>query len=432
MQRPISKKHLTKDDRIRIEALLNEQKSLRYIAARLDKSPSTISREIKTHVTENKTRPCDCIFFYECKVKNVCGSKGCKKDCRTCIKARKYCNDYSRAYCVRLENSKLKLCNGCPKTYNCHYGKYFYKASKADAEYRENLVNSRNGYDLTAEQLASIDETVSPLIMNGQSVYHIVQTNELPVSESTLRRMIKNCELEARDIDLRNAVKRRQRKRRTKDYKTMLVIKDGHKYEDYLAFIKDNPIEVPQMDCVEGAKDSNTVLLTLFFPVTRVQLAIILPEHTSDNVIAALDMLEEALGSELFKEMFPYILTDNGHEFADIDGMQRSINGGERTYIYFCEPNHPEQKGGCEKNHEFIRYVIKKGTSFEAFSQADISLLMDHINSYKRKELHGRTPYEIAKAIYPDDFFALLGLEEITPSEIILKPKLLSKKNPSE
>ena len=432
MQRPVSKKHLTKDDRIRIEALLNEQKSLRYIAARLDKSPSTISREIKTHVTENKTRPCDCIFFYDCKAKNVCSSKSCKKDCRTCGKARKYCNDYSKAYCERFENSKLKLCNGCAKTYNCHYGKYFYKASKADAEYRENLVNSRNGYDLTAEQLASIDETVSPLIINGQSIYHIVQTNDLPVSESTLRRMIKNCELEARDIDLRNAVKRRQRKKRPKDYKAMLVIKDGHKYDDYLAFIKDNPIEVPQMDCVEGSKDSNAVLLTLFFPVTRLQLAIILEEQTSDNVVAALDMLEEVLGTKLFKEMFPYILTDNGHEFADINGMQRSISGGERTFIYFCEPNHPEQKGGCEKNHEFIRYVIPKGTSLEDYSQADINLMMDHINSYTRKELHGKSPYEVAEVLYPKDYFELLGIKIIHPTKIILTLKLFTKEHPSE
>ena len=427
MQKPVSKKHLTEDDRIRIEALLNEQKSLRYIAARLDKSPSTISREIKTHVTENKTRPCDCIYFYDCKARNVCGSKSCKKECRSCSKARKYCTDYSKAYCERLIGRKLKLCNGCPRTYNCPYGKFFYKASKADIEYRNTLVESRNGYDLTAEELINLDETVSPLIMNGQSVYHIVQTNDLPVSESTLRRMIKSCELEARDIDLRNAVKRRQRKKRPKDYKTMLVVKDGHKYDNYLELVKDNPIEIPQMDCVEGSKDSDAVLLTLFFPVSRVQLAFILESQTSENVVACLDMIEEALGTELFKEMFPYILTDNGHEFADIDGMQRSINGDERTFIYFCEPNHPEQKGGCEKNHEFIRYVIPKGTSLEPFSQVDISRMMDHINSYTRKELHGKSPYAVARAMYPEDFFTLLGLEDISPKDIVLSPKLLKK-----
>lgn len=432
MNRPPAKKHLTEDDRTRIETLLNEQMSIRYIAERLDKSPSTISREIKLHTADSKTCSCDCIYFYECKNMNVCGSKSCKKQCRNCGKAKKYCTDYSKSYCDRLEDSKLKLCNGCTRPYNCHFSKRYYKASKAQREYKDTLVNSRNGYDLTAEELIAIDETVSPLIKNGQSVYHIAQTNDLKVSESTLRRMINSCELEARNIDLRNAVKRRKRQKRPKDYKTMKVIKDGHKYEDYLKFIESNPIEIPQMDCVEGSKDSKAVLLTLFFPVTRLQLAFILEEQTSENVVACLDMLEEILGPELFKEMIPYIITDNGHEFADIDGMQRSINGGNRCFIYFCEPNHPEQKGGCEKNHEFIRYVIKKGTSIEPYSQADINLMMDHINSYKRKELHGKSPHELAKLMYPEDFVNLLGLEEIAPNDIILTPKLLKKSDSSD
>lgn len=41
--------HLTYDERVRIETLLDEDASVRYIADRLDRSPSTISREIKRH-----------------------------------------------------------------------------------------------------------------------------------------------------------------------------------------------------------------------------------------------------------------------------------------------------------------------------------------------------------------------------------------------
>ena len=35
------------------------------------------------------------------------------------------------------------------------------------------------------------------------------------------------------------------------------------------------------------------------------------------NTVAAFDWLEETLGSEMFRELFPVILTDNGCEFAD-------------------------------------------------------------------------------------------------------------------
>lgn len=73
--------HLTADDRIRIEALLHEGSSLRYIADRLDKSPSTISREIKKHVQVLVPRCCDCLNSPDCTLHHVCGSSGCSKKC---------------------------------------------------------------------------------------------------------------------------------------------------------------------------------------------------------------------------------------------------------------------------------------------------------------------------------------------------------------
>ena len=162
MQSSPSKKHLTKDDRVRIETYLNEGYSLRYIAERLDKSPSTISREVRNHTEERQRKVCDCIYFYECKKTGVCGGADnrCNKACRLCSKARKYCSDYSKAYCDYMIERKLPLCNGCSKAYNCHLTKRHYKAAKADREYRDTLINSRNGFDLTCEQFNAIDELV--------------------------------------------------------------------------------------------------------------------------------------------------------------------------------------------------------------------------------------------------------------------------------
>ena len=429
MQNKPSKKHLTMDDRVRIETYLNERYSLRYIAERLDKSPSTISREIKNHTEEQQRNACDCIYFFECKKTKVCGGVGnsCNKKCRTCIKAKKYCSDYSKAYCDFIIERKLPICNGCSKSYNCHFTKMYYNAKHAEKEYRNTLVSSRNGFDLTDEQINRINYTVSPLIMKGQSLYHIAQSNDLSISESTLRRLVGDCRLEARNIDLRSTVKRRPRRVRSREYKVMPVIKTGHTYSDYLEYIENNPVSVVQMDCVEGKKTDSAALLTLYFPIPHLQLAIILNEHTSECVVSALDMIEESLGKDLFSVVFPLILTDNGHEFADIEGIERSIYGGKRTKVFYCEPNHPEQKGGCEKNHEFIRYVIPKGKSLQPYSQQDISLMMNHINSYKRKDLYGKSPYEAASALFPEDFFILLGLEPIDPKKVNLSPSLILK-----
>ena len=422
-------KHLTRDDRVRIETFLNENRSVRYIATRLDKSPSTISREIRNHSDTRGAKFCDCIYYSECKKHHVCGGLNnvCTKMCRTCQKAKRYCADYVKTLCDFKTEHHTAVCNGCGRRGLCHFDKSIYRAAKADKEYREMLVESRNGFDLSGEDLESINATVSPLVMKGQSVYHILQSNKLPVSESTLRRLIDKSKLDARNIDLRNAVKRKRRQHRiqTQEYRKMSVIKDGHKYEDYLTYIEANPIPAVQMDCVEGKKTDKAVLLTLHFPIPRLQLAFVLNEHTSKCVVEALDMIEESLGSELFKEMFPLILTDNGHEFEDIDGIERSIFGGKRTTVFFCEPRHSEQKGSCEKNHELIRYVIPKGTSLEPYSQPDITLMMNHVNSYIRKELHGKSPYDVVKAMFPEDFFILLGLEQIPPTEVHLKPSLL-------
>ena len=108
--------------------------------------------------------------------------------------------------------------------------------------------------------------------------------------------------------------------------------------------------------------------------------------------------------------------------------MEHSISGsGRRTKIFFCEPNHPEQKGGCERNHELIRYVIPKGTNLDQYNQSQINLMMNHINSYCRKELYGCSPVDAAMTMYPKDFLTLLGIERVHPAEVTLTPTLLKR-----
>lgn len=420
--------HLTYDERVRIETLLEEEVSVRYIAERLDRSPSTISREIKKHTKAKTPGRCyDCMYFHDCTARNVCGTHcSCTKKCKNCARAKTYCPDYVQTFCDRLETAPLHLCNGCHKQHVCHFEQFLYSSETAQKEYLTGLSDSRSGFDLTGEQLDHIDRLVSPLIKRGQSVYHIVQTNRenLSVSESSVRRLIKASELEVRDIDLRDAVRRRPRKRK-KRHPESPAAKKGHLYQDYQEYIKGQDISTVQMDCVEGKQGDCHALLTLHFPLPHMQLAFLLEEHTSCCVTAALDALEKTLGKELFSVCFPVILTDNGHEFLDIKGMERSIYGGQRTKIFFCDPNRSDQKGSCENNHRLIRTIIPKGTSLDDYIQEDITLMMNHVNSYKRKSLFGCCPYEIAKKMMPKEFFERLGLKRIRGNQVLLSPALL-------
>lgn len=418
--------HLTSDDRIRIEALLKEGYSIRYIADRLDRAPSTISREISKHSLHLTPRCCDCLNASCCTLRHVCGSSGCNKKCKACQKAKKYCQDYVQAQCDTLLNTPTHLCNSCPKQRYCHFEKSIYDGKTADREYRASLVNSRNGFDLTAEQFLLVDDVVSPLIKKGQSIYHIAQTNRdiLPVSESTLRRLIGCGELDARNIDLPETVKRKPRRKPQKQTPAP-VSKSGHLYKDYLDYIRSHDTPTVQMDCVEGVQGDSAAVLTLHFVPFHMQLAFMLDNQSAASVVSMLDSIESALGQELFAASFPLILTDNGPEFTDIEGMERSVYGGRRTRIFFCEPNRSDQKGQCENNHKLLRHIIPKGTSVEKFMQQDMTLVTNHINSYSRKSLFGKCPYDLAMAALPEDFFLLLGLEQIPGNDVILKPCLL-------
>lgn len=422
-------RHLSYGKRCKIETLLTEGHSLRYIAECVGCNPSTISREVKQHSFILKSHSNDCKNKPDCHRLHVCGGSECRKKCKTCNKCKKYCPDYVQVFCSELENRML--CNGCHKLPYCQMQKKLYKADTAENEYREMLVSRRNGFDLTGEEIELINRQVSPLVMKGQSPYHIKQSlgENLIISEATLRRMINGNELDVRAIDLREAVKRKPRRRRRMHNELQSSSKAGHLYEDYLEYTDTHDCNVVEMDCVEGKQEDVCAILTLHLVTFHLQLYFIMPEHTAECVVSALDMIEEALGTELFKQIFELILTDNGHEFWDIQSMERSITSGKRTSIYFCEPNRSDQKGACEVNHKLLRTIIPKGTSIDGFTQSDMNLITNHVNSYKRKSLFGKSPYEMAMEYMPRDFFILLGLETIPSEDVILSPKLLNKSN---
>lgn len=428
----INKAHsrLTLEQRCTIEALLNEHYSIRYIAKQLDKSPSTISREINNHLQLKAAKFNVCVNKRYCKKKQVCGAEDCPRSCNKCVICKKYCDDYIEMDCEYHPTSP-HVCNGCPRIHVCTFNQKLYVAKTAHADYKNKLTDMRSGFDLTYEELSMINALVSPLIQKGQSPYHIIQTfgDKLMISESTLRRLIEQGELDARDIDLRDKVRRKPRKtnRHMLNKENISAAKQGHLYKDYLEFIATSDLHTVQMDCVEGKQDEKATLLTLHFPDVHMQLAFIMDDHTAKSVVSVFDKIEAALGAELFAQMFPIILTDNGSEFTDIIGMERSITGEQRTKIFFCEPNRSDEKGACENNHKLVRYIFPKGCSFEPYTQADISLAMNHINSYCRKATFGKSPYDIAMQMYPKDFFILLGLEKIDPEEIILNPTLFKE-----
>lgn len=428
-------KHLTNEERSQIEHLLRGRNSLKEIARVLGKSTSTISREIKKHaVSSNKSavgrirNRCiyrrNCTKFYLCEDKPNCN----KKRCSTCYLCNSVCPDFVEELCPRLDQPPY-VCNGCETEHVCTLRKRYYLHRLAQKAYQEMLKESRVGANISEEELLSLDKFISPLIRNGQSIHHIVISNpdEFTCSEKTIYRYINGCLLSARNIDMPRVCRLKPRKSKPIEHKVDKQCRVGRTYEDFLKFMEANPdTAVVEMDTVEGKK-GGSVLLTMHFRNCSFMLAFLRKRNTSQSVIDVFKQLYNILGVNVFRKLFPVILTDNGSEFSNPSALEATTDGTQRTSIFYCDPSSPYQKPTVENNHEFIRRVLPKGCSFDHLTQADIQRMMNHINSYSREKLNDKCPYESFSFFYGQEVLDLLGATRIPPNEILLRPSLLNR-----
>ena len=158
-------------------------------------------------------------------------------------------------------------------------------------------------------------------------------------------------------------------------------------------------------------------------------LLFLMPDGKAESVKRIFDYLERSLGVERFRRLFPVFLTDNGSEFKRPDDLESTEDYEYRTNIFYCDPMASWQKPHIEKNHEFIRYVIPRGKSFSSYTQEDMTLLMNHINSTKRLGLDGKAPYELINEEDEDmhALFKLLKMDLVPPDEVHLMPDLFVK-----
>lgn len=133
--------------------------------------------------------------------------------------------------------------------------------------------------------------------------------------------------------------------------------------------------------------DGGKCLLTIHFVYCSFLLAFLRDANTSQSVIDIFDDLFRLLGRETFEKLFPLIMTDNGSEFSNPKRIEYGTERWslKRTNVFYCDASKPYQKGSIEVNHELIRRVLPKGTSFDNLTQKDVDLMMSHINSYKRR-----------------------------------------------
>ncbi len=430
-------KQMTLDQRIQLQQKLETCESFARIAGDLGVSPATVSREVRRHIVfERRAKPNvnynNCRNRFECQKSEICEQCNSPKKyklCRRCNFCNKACGEYEPDQCARLIKPPY-VCNGCGKIMECSLEQRFYRADKADSEYRKTLSESRSGLSLSEEELGRVDNIVSPLVKQHQSPHHIWVHNrdKLMISERTIYTLISSRAISAMNMDLPRKIRFKPRRKKFK-FKVDKQCRIGRDYDCFIVFMKQHPDSaVVQLDSVEGVI-SGKVLMTMHFVKCEMMLAFLRDSNDSCSVTNIFESLYCSLGADSFTRLFNVILADNGSEFTNPSAIEFGPDGVRRAHFFYCDPSSPYQKGSCERNHEFIRCFLPKGKDFSWCSQQDISLMMDHINSYSRNSLGDKCPYEVFRYFYGDEVLNLLGCTIIPPQAVTLGNSIWREKN---
>lgn len=153
-----------------------------------------------------------------------------------------------------------------------------------------------------------------------------------------------------------------------------------------------------ELDTVIGTKKGkHECLMTLTERKTRFEIIFKLKCKTAEEVVNKFNQLKDFLKTN-YNKIFKSITTDNGTEFSDF----LSIIKDTKTEIYFCHPYCSGEKGTNEKHNSMIRYFIPKKTLIENYSTDDINKIANWMNNYPRKILNYKTPLEALQEEFYD------------------------------
>lgn len=219
--------HLTLEERRTILTGITNGSTKSAIAKIIGKDKSTVGKEIKLHrtLTQKCNLPLECNNYRKCTFDRNCTSD---------------CPKYVPFQCSRRDRSP-GACNGCSNWSKCRFNKYKYCPEDAQNDYRNTLVDSRQGVNLTILEAKDMAAIIGPLLNQGQSPYQIVTNHpELGISERTLYNYIEGDffhEVAGITVmNLRRQVSRKISKKKSNEYKKRTDYKyiQGRTYKDYL------------------------------------------------------------------------------------------------------------------------------------------------------------------------------------------------------
>lgn len=389
---------LNSNQRETIQILLNKGKSFTDIAKAINKDRTTISKEIKRnrYIKSN---------FYD-----AFDIKGINQAIDKCDKLK----------------SKPYICNNCPCKNSCNKHHLYYEFKLAEQHYQSKLVSSRSGVDIKPETIDDIESQIVPLIKNNKQSVNQVYINHSDIlyfSKSTFYKYVDLGVFSLKNADLPKKIKYKKRKYKNNNNKNKreLSLLKGRKYEDFIEFTSNHPnMNIVEMDTVIGKNNCNKCLLTLYIRKTHFMFIFLLNKKDSASVNARINFIKETVGIHMYSKVFRIFLTDNGAEFFSVLNFEKDFETNKKvSNIFFCHPYSSYEKHGIEVNHEYIRRVLPKGTSFINLTDDIVKNLQDNINAIPRVSLNNETPYNLTKKLYPK-LIDSLNCSFIKPDDVSL------------
>ncbi|MCV7216329.1 IS30 family transposase [Mycobacterium crocinum] len=342
---------LTLEERIEIQAGVHANDSIRSIAGRLNRAPSTIKREIDNN-TELRTRKNPKKSGY--RRKDAFGARQSGSSAKVDYRALS-AHDRSADRARRPKPSKLA-------------------GNDTLREQVQSRLESRHSPEQIALRLRFDFPDDPEMWVSHEAIYQALYVQ----GRGALRRELHQC------LRTKRAIRRPQHQPGTRPGRIPNMINISERPADV------NDRAVPghwEGDLIMGSTASNSAIGTLVERATRFVMLLHLPDgHTAEAVQDAI----VAKITELPEHLRLSLTWDQGKEMAN----HRAITEATDLDIYFCDPHSPWQRGSNENTNGLLRQYFPKGTDLSLWGPGYLDQVASELNGRPRKTLGWRTPAE--------------------------------------
>lgn len=382
----MDKKKLSAEDRLNLQVLLQYKTPINEIANKLGFHKSSIYREIEKYSIHKN------VHSRNCNIKHI-------------------------------------VCNGCHKKFNCTSFKTYYDWEIANKKSLEIRKTSREKVNINEEDLKLINDILLEGIRkNSQSLHHVYVSYEILhtiCSERNLRRLIEKRLFDVKVYELKKYVRYNHKYKKSpveinlRDIKVLL----NRTYKDFLNYVDKHPDDnIVQFDSVIGKINDRQAILTITFPKYQFQFGLLIQKGSYKDVVNKIKKLFRKLGDKFVKIVFAINICDNGVEFSRFTEIEIDSKGEIICKTFYTRPYRSTDKSSCENLHRLLRYAFPKGKSLDNLTQDVLDEVFSHINSYVRKSLNDKTPYDLVKKKFGKEFLEKINIKRIPNKKVKLKP----------